>query len=137
MIMTTEAEKNYPHNHVEIDLPTGLPKLSIELLPDAEEDNRLRRLDLPSPLAQAYSRGHIHVDMASRVSRVTSIKMAYVCESRSVAIGYIVPTVYMMYIHMVVSGSARGICHPSIIASSSCRKKYLPFPIRVCTVLVR
>lgn len=40
-IMTTEATYNYPYrgnNQVEIDQPTGLPKLSIELLPDTEPE---------------------------------------------------------------------------------------------------
>lgn len=37
---TTDATYNYPqgNKHVEIDLPTGLPKLSIELLPDIEPE---------------------------------------------------------------------------------------------------
>jgi hypothetical protein len=44
--MTTEAYRPGPcggsaaNNHVEIDLPTGLPKLSIELLPEEEKPQR-------------------------------------------------------------------------------------------------
>jgi len=41
----TESEENphLPANHVEIDLPTGLPKLSIEHLPDCEEERPARK----------------------------------------------------------------------------------------------
>lgn len=41
----TESEEN-PYlatNHVEIDLPTGLPKLSIEHLPECEEERPSRK----------------------------------------------------------------------------------------------
>lgn len=62
--MTTETE---------IDLPTGLPKLSIELLPDSEEDERrwskysrhdhldrlpvVRQEDMAAKVRETYSSG--------------------------------------------------------------------------------
>lgn len=66
---TADATYNYPqaqaNKHVEIDLPTGLPKLSIELLPDIEPeeyDSSHRKHSLRIPAHPA--------DMAGKVSTV-------------------------------------------------------------------
>lgn len=70
--MTTEATYNYPYranNHVEIDQPTGLPKLSIELLPDTEPDE-YRQYGLAARNHSLWD-PYIHpVDMAGKVSKV-------------------------------------------------------------------
>lgn len=68
--MTTTDAYNYPpaNKHVEIDIPTGLPKLSIELLPDTEPEeygtsHRKHSLRI--------DRMYVHpADMAGKVSTV-------------------------------------------------------------------
>lgn len=70
---TSDATYNYPqaNKHVEIDIPTGLPKLSIELLPDTEPEEygvSHRKHSLRN------DRMYVHpTDMAGKVSTVYSM----------------------------------------------------------------
>ena len=79
-IMTTEAYRPGPcggsaaNNHVEIDLPTGLPKLSIELLPEEEKPQRKH-----PPLLDYIHRLPVglHVSPAEMAARVSAVRVQF------------------------------------------------------------
>ena len=70
--MTTEAfpSGGSAANHVEIDLPTGLPKLSIELLPEEDKPQRKHTPFLDQAHIHRLGLNVLPSDMAARVSAV-------------------------------------------------------------------